>query len=413
MRSSGKRRRLSKSTIRLLILAWIGVGVLMAVCVFVGVLLLLPENTGGTVGERPTRTPRPGVAVTTPTAIGGAAQGGEQGGGAQGGGGAEPGPGPTQGLADDGKFALGGQIQPYHVIAHEELMRSAGMSWIKFQIVWTPGALAREARDLIIFGHQKNFKVLVSVKGPAYPNSIDYADYTRFLKALVSDKPDAIEIWNEMNLPIEWPAGKFSASDYVNNMLKPAYETIKAKSPETMVITGALAPTGVDDGVNAMSDSKYVQAMAAAGAAQYADCVGVHHNSGTTSPSARSGHVSDQGDNHYSWYFLPTLEVYYNGFGSQKPLCLTEFGYLSPDGYGQLPSAFAWGAGTSVDEQAAWLSEGAKLAKQLGYVRLMIIWNVDFPADDYGTDPKAGFGIVRPDGKCPACTALWSAMTGQ
>jgi len=37
-------------------------------------------------------------------------------------------------------------------------------------------------------------------------------------------------------------------------MLKPAYETIKAKSPETMVITGALAPTGVNDGVNAMDD---------------------------------------------------------------------------------------------------------------------------------------------------------------
>ncbi len=37
-------------------------------------------------------------------------------------------------------------------------------------------------------------------------------------------------------------------------------------------------------------------------------------------------------------------------------------------------------------------------------VRLMIVFNVDFST--YGADPQAGYAIIRPDGTCPACTAL-------
>jgi hypothetical protein len=364
-------------------------------------LLAGNNNNGGSQAQNPTARPvkpatpvqnsvTPTAGVAAPSAVAAATQ-------------------PV--LTDDGKFALGGQLPAYQTMPHEALMRSAGMSWVKFQITWQSGALVRDARDLIIFGHQKNFKVLVSVKGTPNPTSIDFTDYIRFLTVLVTEKPEAVEVWNEMNLPIEWPKGQFSPATYVNNMLIPAYKAIKAKSPDTMVITGALAPTGVNDNINAMEDRSYAQGMAAAGAAKYADCIGVHHNAGTTPPSAKTGHISDQGDHHYSWYFLPTLDVYRAAFNGALPLCLTEFGYLSPDGYGPLPQNFVWGTKTTLADQAAWLAEGVTLAKQLGYVRLAIIWNVDFPPDDYATDPKAGFAIVRADGSCPACSALYTAMT--
>jgi hypothetical protein len=90
--------------------------------------------------------------------------------------------------------------------------------------------------------------------------------------------------------------------------------------------------------------------------------------------------------------------------GGKLPVCLTEFGYLTPEGYGPLPSTFSWGAGTTVAEQAAWLAEGVQIAKNLGYIRLAIIWNVDFT--QYGDDPQGGYAIVRPDGSCPACASL-------
>jgi len=157
--------------------------------------------------------------------------------------------------------------------------------------------------------------------------------------------------------------------------------------------------------VNVWSDQRYVQGLAAAGAARYADCLGVHHNAGATSPSATTGHPAG---GHYSWYFLPTINVYSGGIGGALPLCFTEFGYVSGEGYGELPPNWSWGSHITVADQAAWLAEGVQIARSLGYIRLMIIWNVDLTY--WGDDPQAGYAIVRPDGSCPACATLGAAM---
>jgi len=257
-------------------------------------------------------------------------------------------------------------------------------------------------------------KVLLSITGDPYPQTtIDYASYIAYLGQVAAYQPDAIEVWNEMNLDREWPAAEINGATYVNNMLQPAYDAIKGASPNTSVIIGALAPTGAFGGgcgAVGCDDNVYVAQMAQAGAAQYADCIGAHHNSGTTSPSARSGHVSDNGGNHYSWYFLPTVEVYYNGMDEALPVCLTEFGYLTADGHADpLPAGFEWGASNTIDEQAAWLAEGVNIAQDLGYVPLVIIWNIDFT--QWEPDPQMGFSILRPDGTCPACATLNAALS--
>lgn len=302
-----------------------------------------------------------------------------------------------------GGFELGGQVSGG--IYHPNEMRQAGMSWAKFQIKWSPGADPAGAAGYIGQAHANGFKVLLSIPGPLYPTSIDYNSYVEYLRQVASYGPDAIEIWNEMNLNREWPAGQIDPTVYVNNMLAPAFNAIKSVSPGTMVIIGALAPTGVDDGVNVWSDQRYVQGLAAAGAASYADCLGVHHNAGATPPSASTGHPAG---GHYSWYFQPTINVYSGGMGGALPLCFTEFGYVSGEGYGELPGNWSWGSHITVADQAAWLAEGVQIARSLGYVRLMIIWNVDLTY--WGDDPQAGYAIVRPDGSCPACGTLGAAM---
>jgi hypothetical protein len=298
-----------------------------------------------------------------------------------------------------GGFELGGQVpNTLGVIGY---MQSAGMNWVKFQAKW-PYVDAATACSYVASGHSAGLKVLLSIPGPLYPTSIDFGSYTEHLRSVASCQPDAIEVWNEMNLDREWPAGQIDPANYVNNMLAPGFNAIKQQSPGTMVIIGALAPTGFDNGTNAWSDQRYLQGLAAAGAANYANCVGAHHNSGTTSPSVRSGR--SEGD-HYSWYFLPTLEVTYFSFGSLLPVCVTEFGYVSPEGYGPLPSNFSWGADNTVSEQAAWLKEGADISRNLGWVRLMIVFNVGFTTWT-DNDPQAGYSIIRPDGSCPACDLL-------
>lgn len=315
----------------------------------------------------------------------------------------EPAPPPPPPIANTG-FELGGQT---HTLANPALMQESGMAWVKFQHKWGPGDSPDAVAGRIGHAHGNGLKVLLSIPGAeTYPSSIDFNAYVEFLRGVAALGPDAIEIWNEMNIDFEWPAGQIDPNSYVNNMLRPAYGAIKSANPNVMVISGAPAPTGFDNGTNAWADDRYMAGVAAAGGANYMDCIGVHHNAGATPPSASSGHPA--GNNHYSWYFMPTLDMYYNAFGGARPVCFTELGYLSGQDFGGVPSRFSWASGTTVSQHAQWLGEAASLAGNSGKVRMVIVFNVDFT--HWGDDPQAGFAMLRPDGSCPACNTLRAAM---
>jgi hypothetical protein len=102
------------------------------------------------------------------------------------------------------------------------------------------------------------------------------------------------------------------------------------------------------------------------------------------------------------------VNAYYNAFGGSRPLCFTELGYLTGEGYGALPGGFAWAGNVTVAQQAQWLAEAASLSASSGKVRMMIVWNVD--STTWNSDPQAGFAIIRPGGGCPACETLHQVM---
>jgi hypothetical protein len=217
-----------------------------------------------------------------------------------------------------------------------------------------------------------------------------------------------------MNFDREWPAADISGANYVTNMLAPAYQAIKAVNPNILVISGAPTPSGAFGGCGTASTGQvgcddwfYIRQMRDAGATNYTDCIGVHFNSGATSPAATTGHPADGGDHHYTWYYQGMVDTYYSTFG--KPLCFTELGYVTPEGVGGLPSWFGWGSNTTLAQQAQWLAETAVLASQSGKVRLITIFNVDFTTME-PTDPQAAYSIVRPGGNCPACESLHAVI---
>ncbi|WP_420642354.1 LysM peptidoglycan-binding domain-containing protein [Candidatus Leptofilum sp.] len=320
------------------------------------------------------------------------------------------GPAPTGTPPSPNQFALGAQTLNLHNRARLE---EAGMTWLKYQYKWPSEDTLANLAEIIDSAHGEGFKILVTVTGDTpYPaaNSIDFMAYIAFVQEVARLGPDGIEVWNEMNIDFEWPAGQINPSSYVNNMLAPVYTAVKAIDPNILIISGALAPTGFDNNTNAWSDARYLAGMRNAGAANYLDCVGVHYNAGATSPSATSGHPADPGDRHYSWYFLPTLTLYRNTFNGTRDLCLTEFGYLTPEGFDGIPSSFSWAANTTLAQQAAWLAEATQLAKSSGYVPLAIVFNLDFTKYEKSGDPQAGYAMVRLDGRCPACTQLGDVM---
>jgi hypothetical protein len=136
------------------------------------------------------------------------------------------------------------------------------------------------------------------------------------------------------------------------------------------------------------------------------DCVGLHYNEGIIPPTQNSG---DPRGGYPTYYFSSMLNRGYSPFGG-KQVCFTELGYLSGQGFAQaIPANFAWAANTTVAQHASWLAGAASAAAQSGKVRLMIVWNVDFPLFT-ATDPMGGYAMFRPDGSCPACDALGAVM---
>lgn len=319
-----------------------------------------------------------------------------------------PGPVPTVAPPSGGSsFELGGQTFTFGFPGQ---MQQAGMRWAKAQVRYNLGDPASIALGAINTAHSQGFKILLSVLGDpaqlaANPTAY-YAQFASFLGGVAALGPDAIEVWNEQNIDREWPAGQISGANYTQ-MLSQAFQAIKTAHPGTLVISGAPAPTGFFGGcsVNGCDDDAFIRQMAAAGAANYADCIGVHYNEGVVPPNQTSGDPRGN-PNHYTRYF-PTMVNTYAAVFPNKLLCFTELGYLTPQGLGTLPPGFEWAANTTVQQQAEWLAQAAVLSRQSGRIRLMIVWNVD--ATTWGADPQAGFAIIR-NGSCLACQTLGSVM---
>ena len=344
--------------------------------------------------------------AASPIAVAASSGGDGDGGDSGGGGGGAVAPAPVAPANIGGGFELGGQT---HTLASPQLMNASGMTWVKFQHKWGCGNNPADVQGRIDSARANGFKVLLSIPGSPYPSSIDFQCYVDFLGGVAALGPDAIEVWNEMNIDFEWPVGQISANQYVTQMLAPAYNAIKSANPNVLVISGAPAPTGFFGGgcgASGCDDNAYLAEMAAAGASQYMDCMGVHYNAGATSPNQSSGHPADGGDGHYSWYFQPMINVYYGALG--KPLCFTELGYLSGQDYGGVPGRFSWAGNTTVAQHAQWLGEAVSIAANSGRVRMVIVFNVDFTL--YADDPQAGFALKRKDGSCPGCGVLGQVM---
>lgn len=343
----------------------------------------------------PTATPRPTAA---PTRVAAAAP-------------AAPASGPVAnnaGAIVGGSFEYGGHVTGANTGA-TEAMRRAGMNWMKVQIPYRLGMGPDVAAGQIAEAHARGFKILLGIVGSpgelAAGGGGYIQTYAQFVGGVAALGPDAIEVWNEANLDREWPTGQISGAGYVE-LLRAAHAAIKGANGGVMVVTGAPAPTGAEAAFpgQVMNDDRWLREVVNAGGLNYADCVGAHYNEGIISPTQRGG---DPRDGYYTRYFWGMLDTYWGIIGGQRPICFTELGFLSPEGYPPLPGFFSWAQNVSVGQQAAWLAEAAALSSQSGRVRLMIIWNVDFSR--YDSDPMGGYAMIRPGGGCPACDALASA----
>ena len=194
-----------------------------------------------------------------------------------------------------------------------------------------------------------------------------------------------------------------------------AHATIKAYNPDIIVISGALAPTGISDRVGALDDFVYMDEAIAAGMLDYTDCVGVHHNGYNIGPSvafdatgseAEAATASFRGpfDNpHHSWSFKTTLDGYAERVQAVDPsmrLCVTEFGWASSEGYDEIPENFGFARDNTLEEQAQFIVEAFNQMRESGDVWLTFLFNYDFGNKGWGVqDDTVPYSLVNfPDG---------------
>ena len=315
-------------------------------------------------------------------------------------------------------FNLGGQVIHGGLLALDKI-QYIGMGWVKLQNYdLGGGTLDGDIQN----AHANGLKILISVKDNAGHHLITDPGYQeqfiQYLERVARTGADAIEVWNEPNLDREWPADQMGGAQYTA-LLQKAYPRIKSANANTMVVSAALSPTGAFGGscgsigsVYGCDDKPFLQAMVNAGALNSLDCVGMHYNEGLVPPSATSGDPRASGG-HYTRYFKGMLDTYNSILGGAKPICITELGYLSGEEWGYLPQAFSWNPpiNMTVAQHADYLGQAVTLARQMGTIRLMIIFNVDFAVlKSLDDDPQAGYSIIRPDQSCPACQTLAAAM---
>jgi hypothetical protein len=316
-------------------------------------------------------------------------------------------------------------------------VHSLGLGWVKQQVRWddfstAPGQMDWSGYDAVVeAASQQGLHVMLSVVGApdwsrTYTDSNpeagppdDLALFGNFLGELVDryrGRIHAIEVWNEQNLDREWDTAEgVNAARYVE-MLRIAYQVIKARDPNIIVISGALSPVGATatDPANPsriiyMNDRDYLQAMVANGFTSYCDCVGVHHNGYNIPPDVRwnDPYTDDTAifrgfwDNpDISWSFRSTLEFYRDTVQGSRPLCVTEFGWASSEGLGGYPTGFEFAQDNTLEEQAQYDVQAFQLMRQWGFVRLAFLWNLNYAntGPRVPTDPNAPYSLVDYNG---------------
>ena len=203
-------------------------------------------------------------------------------------------PAPVAGAAATGSFELGGHILELNANT-VSLLNSAGMTWVKKQLSYQLGDDPSKAQGLINQAKANGFKILLGIVG----NQSQMGDFNSYIQSYASFVggvaalgADGIEVWNEPNIDREWPAGSINGANYTQ-LLAAAFNSIKSSNPNTLVISGAPAPTGffgtAGCGSGGCNDDVFMQQMAQAGAAQYMDCVGLHYNEGIVPPTQTGG----------------------------------------------------------------------------------------------------------------------------
>ncbi len=331
---------------------------------------------------------------------------------------------------------IGIQVHPFgedQALMFQQL-DELGVGWVKIQISWklfepAPGRLDEfwfgETDRFIDAAHAQGLNVMVGIaKAPEWSRPTttedgppsDFAEFTRFTELVAnrySGKVQAYELWNEPNLRREWNGFDMNGASLVQ-LVAAGADGIRRVDPSVVLISGAPAPTGINDGVSAIDDRVYFEQMLAAGIALHVDGIGYHPYGASNPVWATMGNTAEYAvshNDHPSFFFSHTTEDYQRlmmQYGVDLPLWGTEFGWGSYEMLGKpAPAGAEFMNQLSEWEQAIHIIGAFEYTQNNESVGPLILWNLNF-GPLLGADfPETGYAILRPDGsKRPAYLAI-------
>ncbi len=287
----------------------------------------------------------------------------------------------------------------------DDVMRRLGdnisVRWIKVQLPWRdmqPNAAGevseywQRTRLYLEDADRRGFNILLSIaKAPNWARSTLEQDgppdnpqlFADFLTQMLNDlggAVDAVEIWNEPNLLREWRGSlPFNGAGYMQ-LFRPAYQAIRAYSPNITIVSAGLAPTG--DSAGSRDDRSYTREMYANGLASFSDIVfGAHPYGWANAPEATCcGTQGFDDDPHF--FFADNLRDYrqiMSDNGHRVSMWITEFGWATWDGFpGDPPTGSEWMRFSNRWDQANYTIRAFEIGQNDPNIGVMFLWNLNF-----------------------------------
>jgi LysM repeat protein len=298
-------------------------------------------------------------------------------------------------------------------------VKDLGISWVRLLVEWSAyepvqGSINFAALDpQLATLNEIGLKVLITVThAPAWARKTtiedgpptDFATYATFVGTLAAHykgRVQAYEVWAEPNIRREWNGRPLDAASYVD-LLRLAYQAIKRADSEAIVVSAGLAPTGFNDGINAIDDRLFLSQAYTAGLSLYADAIGAQPGGWANPPDSTcctaSPGVTGWFDNR-SFYFKDTLTDYRDIMAQNKDestfIWVTGFGWGSGEGVITDPTLvnqnFGFVNQVTQAQQAQYITRGFELGRALGFVGPMFLSNLNACQSISGNPAAPGF----------------------
>jgi polysaccharide biosynthesis protein PslG len=362
--------------------------------------------------------------------------------------GTEAAPAPTPTVAVQSGYGFSYGVEAYFagqdVTAVVGTIQELGMQWVKVVVNWrdlepTRGNIDFAALDSTVAAlNASGVRILFTVTGsPAWARSFllesgppdDLQLYGQFIGAVAqryAGRVQAYEIWSEPNRRYEWSCSEvveepqFCSAAYID-LLQIGYQAVKTSDPNALVISAGLAPTGYNDGVNAIDDRIFLRSLYRQGLAEISDAIGAHPLGWANPPDATCCDAAEGVTTHFenrSFYFLDTLNDYRDiivtaGDGS-TPIWVTSFGWGTAEGSNVPPpdANNVFVTYTSLTEQAAYLPAALQLGSQLGFIGPMFLTNLN-GCQAGGSAESCYYSLQDPSGaNRPSFSSVQSLVLG-